>query len=75
MWIYFMREALAGAPQRRLPMPDGVVTARIAPGPTDFGEEAPAEFEYFLADHLPAGVSGDTAPGEPPPQPYEEPIF
>jgi penicillin-binding protein 1A len=76
MWIYFMREALAGVPQRRLPMPDGVVTARIAPGPTDFGEEAPAEFEYFLADHLPAGISGDgTAPGEPPPQQYEEPIF
>jgi penicillin-binding protein 1A len=76
MWIYFMREALAGVPQRRLPMPDGVVTARISSGVSEFGEEAPAEFEYFLADHLPAGVSGaETAEGEPPPQKYEEPIF
>jgi penicillin-binding protein 1A len=76
MWIYFMREALYGVPQRRLPMPDGVVTARIAPSVPESGEEAPAEFEYFLADHLPAGVSGEgRAPGEPPPQKYEEPIF
>jgi penicillin-binding protein 1A len=76
MWIYFMREALAGVPQRSLPMPDGVVTARIAPGPSGFAEEAPAEFEYYLADHLPAGVSGEGTPGnEPPTQQYEDPIF
>ena len=76
MWIYFMREALAGVPQRRLPMPDGVVTARIAQDPSEFGEEAPAAFEYFLAEHLPPGVSGEaTAQGEQPPQKYEEPIF
>jgi penicillin-binding protein 1A len=76
MWIYFMREALGGVPQRRLPMPDGVVTARIAPGPSQFAEDAPAEFEYFLADHLPAGVSGEHAPGtESQQQQYEDPIF
>jgi len=76
MWIYFMREALAGVPQRRLPMPDGVVTARVAQETPEFGEEAPAEFEYFLAEHLPPGVSGEnTAEGEQPAQKYEEPIF
>jgi penicillin-binding protein 1A len=76
MWIYFMREALAGVPQRRLPMPDGVVTARVAQDMPEFGEEAPAEFEYFLADHLPPGVSGAaTTEGQQPPQKYEEPIF
>jgi penicillin-binding protein 1A len=75
MWIYFMREALAGVPQHRLPMPDGVVTARISPDPSGFGDEAPAEFEYFLADHLPPGVGRNAAEGEPPPQKYEEPIF
>jgi penicillin-binding protein 1A len=75
MWIYFMREALDGVRQHRLPMPDGVVTARITPDPTETGE-APAEFEYFLAEHLPANVASDgTTPGEPPPQQYEEPIF
>jgi penicillin-binding protein 1A len=75
MWIYFMREALAGVPQHRLPMPDGVVTARVTPDPFEFGDEAPAEFEYFLADHLPPGVGRNAAEGEPPPQKYEEPIF
>ena len=75
MWIYFMREALAGTPQHRLPMPDGVVTARISADPV-FGEEASAEFEYFLAEHLPSGASGEgTTEGEAPPQKYEEPIF
>jgi penicillin-binding protein 1A len=76
MWIYFMREALAGVPQHRLPMPDGVVTARACGEPSEFGGEAPAEFEYFLANHLPPCVSGrGTLEGEPPPQKYEEPIF
>ncbi len=75
MWIYFMREALAGVPQRQLPMPDGVVTARIGGGASAFSEEAPAEFEYFLADHLPAGMAGDGTESSTPPQRYEEPIF
>jgi penicillin-binding protein 1A len=80
MWIYFMREALAGTPERRLPMPDGVVTARVAVAPGEFEDgEAPAsDFEYFLADHLPPGVEGATGSGVrtvPPAQKYEEPIF
>ncbi len=76
MWIYFMREALAGVPQRRLPMPDGVVTARVAPAEGAFGQEPSAEFEYFLAEHLPDGAAGPDAPaGEQAPQAYEEPIF
>jgi len=80
MWIYFMREALAGQPDSRLPMPDGVVTARVAMDTGEFGAGGvPAsEFEYFLADHLPGGVEGATGTGVrnvPPPQKYEEPIF
>jgi len=76
MWIYFMREALAGVPQRRLPMPDGVVTARVAPTASAFGDDSPPMFEYFLADHLPGGATGeDDGTGEPAAQPYEEPIF
>jgi penicillin-binding protein 1A len=76
MWIYFMREALSGVPQRRLPMPEGVVTARIAPAEGDLGEDPSAQFEYFLAEHLPDGTAGaDSAAGEPATQPYEEPIF
>jgi penicillin-binding protein 1A len=75
MWVYFMREALAGVPQHQVPMPDGVVTARIAADPTVLAGETPLDFEYFLADHLPAGVGEGEGPGEPPPQRYEEPIF
>ena len=56
-------------------MPDGVVTARIAADPTVLAGEAPIDFEYFLADHLPAGIGEGEVPGEPPPQRYEEPIF
>ncbi len=76
MWIYFMREALSRLPERRLPMPDGVVTARISADPTGFSEETSTAFEYFLADHLPAGVAGEgQEDGATPPQKYEEPIF
>ena len=80
MWIYFMREALAGLPERRIPMPDGVVTARVAVDTGEFADGgAPAsEFEYFLADHLPPGIAGAREGGVqnvPPAQKYEEPIF
>ncbi|MSQ91695.1 MAG: penicillin-binding protein 1A [Gammaproteobacteria bacterium] len=80
MWIYFMRDALAGRPGHRLPMPDGVVTARISPetGELAGGNDPTAIFEYFLAEHLPAGFDGGTGgtqPGVPTPKKYEEPIF
>ncbi|MFZ2507946.1 MAG: penicillin-binding protein 1A [Steroidobacteraceae bacterium] len=80
MWIYFMREALAGQPPRRLPMPAGVVTARISPatGELAAGTDPTAVFEYFLAEHLPPGFDGGTGgklPGVQAPKKYEEPIF
>jgi len=30
-WVFFMREALAGAPRHWVPVPDGIVTVRISP--------------------------------------------
>jgi penicillin-binding protein 1A len=30
-WVYFMHEALAGAPRHWVPVPDGIVTVRISP--------------------------------------------
>ena len=79
MWIYFMREALAGQPEHRLPMPDGVVTARVSAetGEITGGDDPTAVLEYFLADHLPAGFEGGNgAPqGAARPKQYEEPIF
>jgi penicillin-binding protein 1A len=29
-WVYFMHEALAGAPRRMVPVPDGIVTVRVS---------------------------------------------
>lgn len=78
MWIYFMREALAGRPEHRLPMPDGVVTARVSVEADEFGEGgASTAFEYFLADHMPGGSENRDGPrpDSAAPKKYEEPIF
>ena len=78
MWIYYMREALRGLPERRLPMPEGVVTARVS---TMTGEPAgpddpDAAFEYFLAEHVPGEAAG-AEPGARTPAvpPAEDQIF
>jgi penicillin-binding protein 1A len=54
-WTYFMRTALAGAPRHPVPMPDGLVTVRIAP---DTGLLASADnpngiMEKFIEGNLP----------------------
>jgi penicillin-binding protein 1A len=81
IWIYFMREALAGVPERRLPQPEGIVSARISPAT---GELATADdpggmFEFFLAGKLPGdgGLLGDGAASTAGPQDAagDEPIF
>jgi penicillin-binding protein 1A len=66
IWIYFMREALKAVPQKRRPMPDGLITMRVA---ADTGAIASAEnpdaiLETFMVDHLPTGgvLGGDTPP-------------
>ena len=77
MWIYFMREALAGVPQHRLPMPDGVVTARVTPTATRVRRRGAAGVRV-LPRRPPAGralQARTAAPGEPAAQRYEEPIF
>ena len=54
-WVYFMHEALAGAPRRKTPVPDGIVTVRISP---DTGLLASADnpngiMEKFIEGNLP----------------------
>jgi penicillin-binding protein 1A len=80
IWMHFMREALKGVPQRRRPMPDGLITLRISPynGSLASDDNPDAIPEIFMADHLPAGA----APGEesviargPEDAPAGEPIF
>ena len=57
VWMHFMREALKGVPEYRRPMPEGLVTLRIAPdtGMLASGENPDAILETFMTDHLPAG--------------------
>ncbi len=54
-WVYFMHQALAGAPRRMVPVPDGIVTVRISP---DSGLLASADnpngiMEKFIEGNLP----------------------
>ena len=54
-WTYFMHAALAGSPRRSVPVPDGLVTVRIAP---DTGLLASADnpngiMEKFIEGNLP----------------------
>ncbi|WP_446831966.1 penicillin-binding protein 1A [Candidatus Foliamicus sp.] len=62
LWIYFMEEALRGAPEAPLPRPAGIVSARISPttGLLARAGEADAIFELFREQVLPAAP--DSAP-------------
>jgi penicillin-binding protein 1A len=68
-WVYFMGDALAGKPPRRLPQPDGVVSARISPSTGELAKagDPEAEFEFFLTGHLPGAgaLVGDQAATRP----------
>ena len=81
MWVSFMREALRGVPEHRLPQPDGLVTARISPttGMLASANDTDAITEMFLAGHLPPAATGtpgaQPAPGQDDAQPAEEPLF
>jgi penicillin-binding protein 1A len=65
VWLYFMGETLAGRPERRLPQPQGIVSARISPttGELAGANDPDAIFESFLAGRLPGdgGLQGEGA--------------
>jgi penicillin-binding protein 1A len=78
IWMHFMREALRGVPERRRPMPDGLIQLKISPetGMLASRENLEAISETFMVDHLPTGSTpGDegmapasaegSVPGEP----------
>jgi penicillin-binding protein 1A len=77
MWIYFMREALRGRPEQRLPMPEGVITARVSPvtGALASPDDPDAFFEFFLAEHPPPGAEAQDAPGATGGERRVEPLF
>jgi penicillin-binding protein 1A len=81
MWVYFMGEALHGQPERRLPQPDGIVSARVSPetGQLAKAGDPNAVFELFLAGKVPGagGLPGDGAAvsAEQQSKDADEPIF
>src|SRR6056297_522803 len=56
IWIDYMREALAGTPERERPLPPRVVTVRIDPdtGLLAAPGQSNAIVEYFREEHVPA---------------------
>jgi penicillin-binding protein 1A len=54
-WTYFMHEALAGAPKRMAPVPDGIVTVRISPetGLLASSDNPNGILEKFIEGNLP----------------------
>ncbi len=54
-WTYFMHEALAGAPRHGVPVPDGIVEARISPetGLLASSDNPNGIMEKFIEGNLP----------------------
>jgi penicillin-binding protein 1A len=80
IWMHFMREALRGVPERRRPMPEGLIQLKISPdtGMLASGESPDAIAETFMVDHLPTGSTpGDegTTPASAEGAAPAEPIF
>jgi penicillin-binding protein 1A len=55
IWTYFMHEALAGAPRHQVPLPDGIVTARVNPetGLLASADDPNGIMEKFMDGNLP----------------------
>jgi penicillin-binding protein 1A len=76
-WIYFMHEALAGAPRRNAPVPDGIVTVRISP---DTGLLASSDnpngiMEKFIEGNLPKSETYEGPNNSNPMTDGDKPLF
>lgn len=66
IWMDFMRSALKGVPQERLPKPSGLVNVRISPTTGKLAEpgDTTAIYETVQADHVPTADTAADAPKE-----------
>ena len=76
-WVYFMHEALAGAPRRMPPVPEGIVTVRISP---DTGLLAGADnpngiMEKFIEGNVPKSESYEGPNNSNPMNDGDKPLF
>jgi len=65
IWIDFMREALRDSPERKRPVPPGIVSVRIDPDTGLLAKpgQGNAIFEYFLKETVPGRVSPEDGQG------------
>ena len=77
IWTYFMHTALAGAPLHRVPLPDGVVTARINPttGLLASADDPNAIMEKFIEGNLPKSESAEGPNNGNPMTDGDKPLF
>jgi penicillin-binding protein 1A len=75
-WTYFMHEALAGAPKHGVPVPDGIVAARISPetGLLASSDNPNSIIEYFIEGNLPKSESYE-GPNSNPMNDGDKPLF
>jgi len=76
-WTYFMHQALAGAPKHGMPMPDGIVAARISPvtGLLASSDNPNSIIEYFIEGDLPKSESYEGSNQSNPLNDGDKPLF
>ena len=76
-WTYFMHEALAGAPKHGVPVPDGIVTARISPetGLLASSDDPNGIMEKFIEGNLPKSESYEGPNNSNPMNDGDKPLF
>ena len=76
-WIFFMRQALAGAPRHKPPVPDGIVTVRISPetGLLASADDPNAIMEKFMEGTLPKAGNSEGPNNANPINDGDKPLF
>ncbi|MGO9932514.1 MAG: penicillin-binding protein 1A [Steroidobacteraceae bacterium] len=76
-WVYFTHAALAGAPRHGVPVPAGIVSARIsaASGLLAGADDPNGIMEKFMVGNLPKADGDDGAPGRSANQEDVTPLF
>jgi penicillin-binding protein 1A len=76
-WTYFMHEALAGAPKHGVPVPDGIVAARISreTGLLASSDNPNSIVEYFIEGNLPKSENYEGPNNSNPMNDGDKPLF
>ncbi len=76
-WVYFMHEALEGAPKHPVPQPDGLVTVRISPqtGLLASADNPNGIMETFIEGNLPRAESYEGQNTDNPMNDGDKPLF